>query len=74
MRDKNTVVFIEVRHRNTVTAAKNSVSYHKKHRIIKTADVFLQHYREHATLDTRFDVIATDGQRIDWITDAFTVE
>lgn len=56
----STLVFIEVRQRNSSNYgdAALSVTASKQHKVIKTAQSFLQQYPEYAHYDCRFDVIA----------------
>lgn len=73
MWDKQTLVFIEVRHRTQGTdAALASVDWRKQRRIIKAAQQYLQ--RQKTWPACRFDVIAmaTDESPI-WIKAAFDV-
>lgn len=76
MRDKNVVVFVEVRLRSNrfFTQAAESVNYRKQHKITRAAQHFLLTRRLTDKVPCRFDVIALDGmytESIDWIQNAF---
>lgn len=60
MLDSNSVVFIEVRQRNSrqYGGAAASVTRQKQLRIIKTAQWFLMQHQKYHKHDCRFDVIA----------------
>ena len=72
MQDKQTLVFIEVRYRQSAQfgGAAASVDHRKQKRIIATAQHYLQHKKPTAHA-YRFDVIASDSTSIQWIADAF---
>ncbi len=78
MRDKNTIVFIEVKYRKTANfgGAIAAISYKKQQKIIKTAAFYLQQHglKEYNTA-CRFDVIAIEGPQnqneITWLKNAF---
>lgn len=67
------LVFVEIRYRQNRTfgGAAASVSMAKQKKIIATAQHFLQSQPEWQRSPCRFDVIAIDGNDINWITDAF---
>ncbi|OBS09085.1 YraN family protein [Acidihalobacter prosperus] len=75
MSDDGTLVFVEVRYRNSARfgGAATSVDAGKRRRLTATAQHYLQ--RHGADVPTRFDVVAMgpDG-RIDWIPDAFQAQ
>lgn len=77
MRDREVVVFIEVRYRSSkgFGGALDSVGASKQTRLIKTASVFLQTHPDLAARPCRFDVIAISGTletpEIDWQRNAF---
>lgn len=77
MKDKQTIVFIEVRYKQNTTfcAPEETIHWGKQRKLIKTAEYFLVRY---PNMDCRFDVIAISGRHpnvsIDWIPDAFGVE
>ncbi|QRX84843.1 YraN family protein [Glaciimonas sp. PAMC28666] len=65
------LVFVEVRQRadNRHGGAAASVTISKQRRLIIAAQHFLQRYRQPPAC--RFDVIAIDGDVIEWIKNAF---
>ncbi|HHT0594585.1 TPA: YraN family protein [Legionella anisa] len=74
MRDKEHLVFIEVRSRVSMQFGGGiaSVTYAKRQKILKTAAYYmLQHQTHNHAL--RFDVVSIDGKSalINWIKDAF---
>ena len=73
MRDKKTLVFIEVRYRNSSAfgGAEASVTPQKQQKIIRTAQQYLQqHYRSEP--ECRMDVVAIDkNNKINWLKNAF---
>ncbi len=70
MRHRDMLVFVEVRKRGTVRfgGAAASVTARKQARLIIAAQVFLQRYNRPPPC--RFDVIAIEGERIDWLQNA----
>lgn len=77
MRDRGTLVIVEVRkraHRGFGTAAE-SVDARKRARIVTAARWLLAQRADLARLPVRFDVVALDADdRIDWIRGAFEAE
>ena len=77
MLDGDTVVFVEVRYRRHAAwgGALESVDMRKQHKLIKTAQLFLQKETRWARSPCRFDVvaIAAAGQteNLNWIRNAF---
>ncbi len=78
MRDRSTVVFVEVRYRRSrrYGSAAESVDWRKQGKLSATAARYLQEHPKAARQPCRFDVIALTGQgdetaHIDWIADAF---
>ncbi|MDF2940268.1 MAG: protein Nwat [Gammaproteobacteria bacterium] len=74
MRDKETLVFVEVRYRGSEKfgSSLESVSWHKQQRLIKTAEYYLLSSPQN--LPCRFDVLAVsphNTQSINWIKNAF---
>ncbi len=74
-RDGRTLVFVEVRLRRNATygGAGASITAGKQRRVILAA----QHYLlAHATADSdcRFDCVLLDGERIEWVRDAFSAD
>ncbi len=77
MRDKDVLVFVEVRYRKSSVFClpEETINYKKQQRLLKTAEYFLFN---HPTSDCRMDVVAISGQepnfKITWIPDAFGVQ
>ena len=79
-RDKQHLVFIEVRSRGNphFASAAASVDRRKQRKLRRTAEFFLQQHPELAKLPCRFDVIAFEPPQSpaqappNWITGAFT--
>lgn len=77
MRDKNIILFIEVRYRsnNRFHTALESISKKKCERIISTSHQYLSENRSASQLDCRFDVVVLSGSQetptIEWIKNAF---
>lgn len=75
MRDKNYLVFIEVRSRiNTrFGGGVGSITYAKRQKIIKTTSHYMIKNQLHDKFPLRFDVISIDGGAgaITWLKDAF---
>ena len=75
MRDKDSLVFIEVRYRQSERfgSALESVDFHKQKRLLLTAQHYLQ--QTQTPLPSRFDVIAISGQKpnisVKWVKNAF---
>lgn len=74
-RDKGSIVFVEVRMRNSAVfgGAAASVTYTKQQKIIKTALHFLLTCKLKDKMPMRFDVVAFEGKagQIHWIRHAF---
>lgn len=71
-RKKNLVAFIEVKRRNTLEEALESITALKRARTQQAALAFLAGDSRLSTLDSRFDVMAvTAGWRIHHITQAW---
>ncbi|WP_292937228.1 YraN family protein [Noviherbaspirillum sp.] len=70
MHDRDALVFVEVRKRTDARfgGAAASVTARKQARLIIAAQVFLQGYKMPPAC--RFDVIAIDGEQIDWLKNA----
>ena len=78
---RQTLVFVEVKARTDGQFAKahETITPAKQQKIIKTAEHFLQQYKNYANLDCRFDVIAYQidkrGNTVaEWLQGAFWVE
>lgn len=75
MRDRDTLVFVEVRYRSSTRfgTPAETVSYHKQRRLTAAAGHFLQGHP--SMLPCRFDVVAIgNNDRIQWIKNAFSAE
>lgn len=78
MKDKQDIVFIEVRSRQSVEYgyADESVTPKKMKKIITTANYFLQKHNYLNKINGRFDIIAIHPikgiKQLEWIKDAFT--
>lgn len=74
MLDGSELVFVEVRKRKNMDfgGAAQSVSYVKQSRLIKTAKHFLMKYRKAPAC--RFDVIAMEGDKCQWLKNAIEAE
>ncbi len=77
MRDKDTLVFVEVRYRKNdlYGGAVESINWHKQQRIICAAKNYLIRFRLSEKCPCRFDVIGISGNLqfpdIEWIPQAF---
>lgn len=77
MRDKDTLVFVEVRYRRDPRfgGGAGSVDIVKRRKLIHAAQMFLLAHREYASAPCRFDVVEADGDpeapRLNWLRDAF---
>lgn len=67
-----TLVFVEVRKRSSgrYGGAAASVTASKQTRLIRAAQFYLQRYRFPPAC--RFDVVAIDGDNVEWLRDAFS--
>lgn len=70
MRDRQALVFVEVRKRADARhgGAAASITARKQARLIIAAQVFLQRYRDLPAC--RFDVVAIDGKELNWMKNA----
>ena len=68
MRDRTTLVFVEVRSRSSMSygGAAASVSAVKQRRLRKAAHAYLQRFRQPPAC--RFDVLAIDSGTVTWLT------
>ena len=76
MRDRQTLVFVEVRYRKHAKfgSGADSVTSRKQHKITLTAHQYLQQHHPNTPPPCRFDVISMTGkgpENIEWIKDAF---
>lgn len=80
MLDRDTVVFVEVRHRVSSTRGDAAASVHqgKQAKLIRAAQIWLASHSQHAHRTCRFDVIGYDGPaedaRMQWLRAAFDAE
>jgi putative endonuclease len=67
MRDQDMLVFVEVRKRADTRygGAAASITQREQARLVIAAQVFLQRYKMPPAC--RFDVVAIDGQQIEWL-------
>lgn len=74
MQDGDELVFVEIRKRKNMDfgGAAQSVSYAKQSRLIKTAKHFLMKYRHPPAC--RFDVIAMEGDKCQWLKNVIEAE
>lgn len=79
-RDGGTLVFVEVRYRqsNAFGGGAASVDIGKRRKLVRAAQSFLSEHRRYANSPCRFDVIEADGDpdapRITWLRDAFRAD
>lgn len=79
MRDRDVVVFVEVRYRGAgaLVGGLDSIDRHKQGRLVAAAQHFLQQYPAEAQRPCRFDVIAItpagEGNHVEWISNAITL-
>ena len=74
MKDGQTIVFVEVRYRQSSRfgGAAASVTLAKQQKLLQTAHLwFARHNGSFDTVDCRFDVVAFTGNAIDWLKNAF---
>lgn len=77
MRQKSTLVFVEVRYRSHTDwlSPEETINYSKRSRLIKTASFYLQKHPHPWYDQTRFDVVAiSQPQKINWIINAFDLD
>ncbi|MEX0943524.1 MAG: YraN family protein [Pseudomonadales bacterium] len=75
MREGNTLVFVEVRLRQTrnYVSGAESITRRKIARLLKTAEFYLISHPVPDHIEFRFDVVSMDSS-IDWIKSAFTAD
>lgn len=73
MRDGPTLVFVEVRRRasSAYGGAAASVTAAKQAKLLRAARLYLMLRHGAAPPPCRFDVVAIEGERLEWIRDAF---
>ena len=80
MRDGDTLVFVEVRHRRSDGhgGGAASVDTGKRRRLVRAAQRFLLEHPRLAELPCRFDVVEASGDpdapRLNWLRDAFRAD
>jgi putative endonuclease len=80
MRDGDTVVFVEVRHRLRAGYgnAATSITAAKQAKLVQTAQLWLAAHPKHAQRACRFDVVTYDGPgenaKMEWLRNAFDAE
>jgi putative endonuclease len=73
MRDGETLVFVEVRYRSNVAygGALGSVTMAKRRKLISAAHLWLAWHPHDARRPCRFDVLAFEGESVEWVRAAF---
>jgi putative endonuclease len=74
MRDKDVVVFVEVKHRTNRDFIKpaQTINRLKRQRLIRTALFYLQTVKKHKPFKARFDMIGVAGnEEVEWIKNIF---
>jgi putative endonuclease len=73
MRDGDTVVFVEVRYRRSAAfgGALGSVTAAKRRKLISAAHLWLAWHPHDARRPCRFDVLAFEGDAVEWVRGAF---
>ena len=73
IRDREVVVFVEVRYRKggAFGGALASVTLAKRRRIVSAAHIWLTGRPLDARRPCRFDVVGFEGDRIEWVRGAF---
>ena len=78
MRDRDCIVFVEVRYRSgrRKASASDTVDAYKQRKLVRTAAMFLARQSQYANCVTRFDVVGIDAdaeglRRVRWLRDAF---
>jgi putative endonuclease len=73
MRDGETLVFVEVRYRKSGAfgGAVGSITQAKRRRLISAAHIWLAWHPYDARRPCRFDVLAFEGNSVEWIPNAF---
>lgn len=78
MGEGKAIIFVEVRsrsHRNFGGAAE-TISFDKRQKLIKTAQIYLSINKLHGKFPVRFDVVTLEGMPLEvvWIKNAFGME
>ncbi|MFT3755826.1 MAG: YraN family protein [Pseudoxanthomonas sp.] len=80
MQDGETLVFVEVRYRQSQGFGGGfaSVDFAKRRKIIHAAQLFLMSHRQYANAPCRFDVVQASGNAdaptLEWMKDAFRAD
>ena len=71
--DGDVLVFFEVKYRRTTDAgfAAEAVDARKRYRICRVSDHYMMMNHIPADMQVRYDVIAIDGDHIEWIENAY---
>jgi putative endonuclease len=72
MQDSSTLVFVEVRYRGSTAfgGSAASISSTKQRHMTRTAAFYLKKYHRHKPPRCRFDVVAINGDKLNWIKNA----
>lgn len=75
MQAGETLVFVEVRARRpgSPVSALESVDAGKQRRFVRAARAWLSRHPQAAAMPARFDVVAIEGDSIEWLRNAFDV-
>jgi len=73
MQDGADLVFVEVRSRSNAGygSALETIGPRKRQRVARAAALYLQRHPAAARTNCRFDVVAMDGARLQWVRGAF---
>jgi putative endonuclease len=73
MRDRETLVFVEVRYRRSAAfgGALASVTAAKRRKLISAAHIWMAWHPYDARRPCRFDVLAFEGDSVEWVPGAF---
>jgi putative endonuclease len=80
MRERDVLVFVEVRHRSggRFGGGAQSITAAKRRKLVRAASAFLGAHPALAALPCRFDVVEAEGDadapRLTWIRDAFRAD
>ncbi|MBQ9333796.1 MAG: YraN family protein [Lachnospiraceae bacterium] len=71
--DGDVLVFFEVKYRSGAAAgyAAEAVDMRKQYRICRVSDYYMMEHHIGTDRQVRYDVIAIDGDKIDWIENAY---
>jgi len=76
MRDGDVLVIVEVRSRASAGygGAAESIDRRKRGHVVHATRLYLSAHPEHAERNVRFDVVALDADRLQWLQAAFDAE